>query len=236
MDTRLRDDFSSPQDCVPAEVVVFDAPGVLYDDSMWHRWLFRLLQRVGLQADFQMFSCVWDEEFVGEIAAGRAEYWDSLRRYLQELGLRRGCIDEVLVAARSRKRSLQQPTCPLNGVKQTIMELFGRGFQLAAVGDRGDAPRLGDLLGTWQLHRYFSFVEDSAARSPDDVCQQLRQTYGERDGLVVISNSIWMLRQAAKANLRTIAFDARGRVLAPESDIRKLGRSLVPASPRRAAG
>src|SRR3981081_3849051 len=53
--------------------LVFDMDDVLYDATLWRRWLLQLLGRLGLKADYHTFYRTWDAEFLADVHRGRRE-------------------------------------------------------------------------------------------------------------------------------------------------------------------
>ena len=94
--------------------LIFDAEDVLYDSTVWRRWLLQLLVRMGLQTDYRSFYCAWEREYLDEVNCGRREYWEALCDYLQSAGLLPGQLDEVMAAGQARSRQIQQQSFPLS--------------------------------------------------------------------------------------------------------------------------
>src|SRR5262245_7182407 len=99
------------------EVLVFDLCGVLFDDTIWTRWLFQLVSRVGPRLCYDAFVRGWDEQFVPYVNSGRRDYWEAVRQYLESLELSRAAADEICVAARARRRQFDESIRPLPGTK-----------------------------------------------------------------------------------------------------------------------
>jgi hypothetical protein len=63
--------------------LIFDVPGVLYDGTLWTRWLFQLLSRMGMYSHFTAFARLWEEEYLprvnldGEDISERLEYYND---------------------------------------------------------------------------------------------------------------------------------------------------------------
>src|SRR5690348_9183710 len=100
--------------------LLFDMGDVLHDATLWRRWLFQLLGRIGLNARYRTLFRVWDEEFLGDVYRGRREYGEAFHAFLLSLGLSRGQIDEVQAASQARKRELELNVRPLPGVRDTV--------------------------------------------------------------------------------------------------------------------
>jgi HAD superfamily hydrolase (TIGR01509 family) len=111
--------------------LLFDLDGVLYDDTVWYRWLFRLLGRMGLHTQYRAFFHVWQHEFLDDVHRGQRDFWDALRAFLLTSGLTTGQTDEVLAAGHARRRQLQESIRPLPGVLAVTAKLQARGIPLA---------------------------------------------------------------------------------------------------------
>lgn len=230
-------EISGQLESVSAAAIVFDAPGVLFDGSAWNRWLFRLLHRVGLRADYETFVAGWETDYESDVVGGRLDYWEAMRLCLRGHGLREGCIDEIIVAGRSCKARMQRPACPLSGVNQTLMTLAGRGFGLAAIGGQSDDQPVDKLLNGWRMDQFFGFVEPDTGSNSEQIWDRLAEHYGRRDEMLLVSSSGWRLREARQAGLLTIAFNAASKAEATVQiqDIRNL-RAVRCCRSRRAAG
>ena len=75
--------------------LLFDLADVIYDASMWQRWLLQLLGRLGLHTHYRAFFRAFETEHLVEVYLGKREYWDALGDYLRAVGMTSGQIDEV---------------------------------------------------------------------------------------------------------------------------------------------
>ena len=91
----------------PVAGLLMDVAGVLYDDTIWSRWLFKLLARLGLHTNFLPFFRVFEREFGPRIKRGEFDYWQALRAFLRSAGLSKGQIDEVEAAGHARQREFE---------------------------------------------------------------------------------------------------------------------------------
>ena len=188
-----------------ARCVVIDGPGVLFDNTIWNRWLFRLLQHVGLQSEFEVFFRLWDEEYQADVANGHIEYWQALRRFLRESGMKTACVDEVIVAGQSRRDQMECPACPTNGVAGILRQLKLMGYGLAAVGDGFDiSTPLSTRLVRWRLAQFFDHIE-SADQLAASWPTRLNARGDSPESSVFLSRNARRLREARDAGWQTIA-------------------------------
>ena len=113
--------------------IVFDGDDVLYDATVWRRWLLQLLARFGLHTHYRSFYRLWEREHSPEVNEGRCDYWCALRTYLRSVGLTPGQIEEVVAASRARYRRLHQNLRPLPGVLATVASLSSAGVPMAVL-------------------------------------------------------------------------------------------------------
>lgn len=115
--------------------VVFDTGDVLYDATVWRRWLLKVLARLGLSTNYRSFYRVWDQDYLAGVHRGQGEFWEEFCRFLLAAGLSRAQIDEVLVACRARRQQWMATARPLPGVCSTLARLSQAGVPLAAISD-----------------------------------------------------------------------------------------------------
>jgi len=113
--------------------LLLDACNVLYDDTVWRRWMLQLLSRLGLHTNYRCFFRVWDREFLDDVRCRRRGLREALGAFLLSVGLSRGQIDEVLASCIVRRRQLQAAPRPLPGVRATLTRLHRGGIVLGAV-------------------------------------------------------------------------------------------------------
>lgn len=123
--------------------LLFDMDDVLYDDSLWRRWLIQLLTRIGLHADYRTFFRVWQREQLNDVNCGRLDFWESLRTHLTSAGLSSGQSDEVLAAVQARRRRQLESIRPFPGVLSTTAKLNSIGIPLGIL---CDSPWQGDRI------------------------------------------------------------------------------------------
>lgn len=162
-DSRLEP--SMPANRQPLEVagLVFDMGDVFYDATLWHRWLWQLLTRMGLHSRFDLFFRVWRDDYLHEAQCGRQDYWTALRRYLCAAGMSHGQIDEVIAAGHARFHDFEEEIRPLPGVQATIHALLRQGYQLGVLTNAScSSQRLDGRLKRMGLQDCFRVVLSSA--------------------------------------------------------------------------
>ncbi len=132
------------------EHVVIEPAGILYDATLWNRWLLALLARMGWRSGFRAFSHVLRDECLLEVYTGRCSREAALRRFLRSLGLSAGQTEEVLAASAAWRRQLDSSLRPLPGTRKAALLLRQTGVRLSILSDSeataaGMAQRLAAL-------------------------------------------------------------------------------------------
>jgi FMN phosphatase YigB (HAD superfamily) len=115
--------------------LLFAFENVLYDATVWERWLVRLLRHVGVPIDQEAFVRHWEREFAPDIHCGRRDFDEAFRDYLRQLGLTRGLVDEVAAASQGRRHQFRRESRPLPYIRQTMASLAQRGLALGLLAD-----------------------------------------------------------------------------------------------------
>ena len=83
--------------------ILFDMCNILYDDTVWRRWVLMLLSRLGLSTNYCSFFRLWDREYLEDVHRGRRDFRQAFASFLQCAGLTPGQIDEVEAASHARR-------------------------------------------------------------------------------------------------------------------------------------
>jgi len=197
----------------PVSGLLLDTCDVLYDATVWRRWLLQLLGRLGLHTNYHTFFRVWDHEFLADVHRGRREFRDALKAFLLSVGLSRAQIDEVEAACQARRRECEATARPLPGVKATLAKLRGAGVVLGAVGDsEHPAAALAERLERLGLDGLFTVVVSSIdleRTKPEPVCYltALDAMKLRADEVAFVGHNSEELAGAAQVGMRTIAFN-----------------------------
>ncbi len=146
----------------PIRGALFDMCNVLYDATVWRRWVLRLLSRLGVYTNYHCFFRVWDREYLGEVQRGDRDFWEAFESFLRSVGLSGGQIDEVKAASTARRRQLEKSTHPLPGVRTTLGRLHKAGLVLGVACDSFyPSSFLRECLDRFAVGRMFSVVVSS---------------------------------------------------------------------------
>jgi len=134
--------------------VVLDVPDLLYDATLWRRWLFQLLVRLGVPMNYERFDAAWSEQLL-DVHRGRREFGEALQSFLLAAGVSWPQIDEIEAASRIQRSRLEAEVRPLPGAALGLEVLAASGLPLAVW---ADAPITSAVLGD-RLARWFPAVD-----------------------------------------------------------------------------
>jgi FMN phosphatase YigB (HAD superfamily) len=130
--------------------ILFDMCNILYDDTVWRRWVLMLLSRLGLSTNYCSFFRIWDRDYLDEVHRGHRDFREAFASFLRSSGLSSGQIDEVEAASHARRRYLEAHTRPLPGVRNTLWRLHQEGFVMGVICD----SELPAAVLRQRLHRF----------------------------------------------------------------------------------
>lgn len=142
--------------------IALEMPGVLFDDSLWPRWLWTLLGRLGLKTSFDLFWRIFELEYLPSVYSAERDLWSALAAYLSEMGFSRGRIEEVRIAAEKRRQQWELELRPLPGVVATLGQLAEQGVPLVVLTNSCcSAEHLRERLAILGIERHFADVISS---------------------------------------------------------------------------
>ena len=197
----------------PVTGLLFDTCDVLYDATVWRRWLLQLLTRLGLHTNYRSFYRVWDQDFMADVHRGRREFQEAFRTFLLTAGLSPAQIDEVEAACQARRRQWETTARPLPGVKTTLCRLHAAGVVLGAVcNSEYPALVLSQRLGRFGLGGLFTTLISSIDLEqikPEAVCYRtaLDAMKLRADQVAFVGHDAQELAGAAEVGMQTIAFN-----------------------------
>jgi HAD superfamily hydrolase (TIGR01509 family) len=204
----------------PIRGVILDGGDVLFDDTLWGRWLLQVLRRVGVQASYRDFHAAWDERYVRDVCSGRRSLDAVLADTLRCFGLARGQIDEVRAAACAKRRELEHSVRLLPGVRCALVRLRATGVALAVLcNSEHPSEVLRDRLARCGLENLFSGVVSSLDLGrvlPDPACYHaaLRTLGLPGDLCAFVGHKAEELAGAQNAALHTVAFNCAADAVA----------------------
>jgi len=204
----------------PAAGLLFDMGDVLYDDTVWRRWLLRVLGRLGLHTNYRSFFHIWDHDFLDDVYRGRREFSEAFGAFLLAAGLSPAQIDEVEAACQTRRNQWKVSARLLPGVKSTLERLHAAGI---VMGTLSNSEHPGALLverlqrlGVGGVFKAVVSSIDLERIKPDPVCYlaAARALDLPVDRVVFVGHDARELVGAKKAGMSTIAFNSDPRAKA----------------------
>jgi HAD superfamily hydrolase (TIGR01509 family) len=186
---------------------------VLYDATLWRRWLLQVLRRVGLHTNYRAFYHIWDHDYLVDVYKGRRDFCEAFRSFLFAAGLSRAQIEEVQAACETRRRYWEAEARPLPGVKTTLWQLHASGLRLAVLSDsEHTADVLRDRLAHLGLGGLFSAVLSSidlGTTKPDSraYAAALREMDLTAGQTAFVGHGTEELAGAARVGMMTVAFN-----------------------------
>jgi phosphoglycolate phosphatase-like HAD superfamily hydrolase len=186
---------------------------ILYDDTVWRRWVLMLLSRLGLSTNYCSFFRLWDREYLEEVHRGRRDFRQAFASFLQDAGLSSGQIDEVEAASHARRRQLEAHSRPLPGVRNTLWRLHQEGFAMGVICDsEHPAAELRSRLQRFGIEKLFPSVVSSIDLNrsmPDSACYltAIESMKLVPDKIVFVGHDRLELAGAAAVGMSTIAFN-----------------------------
>jgi len=206
----------------PIHGVLLDMCNVLYDATLWRRWVLQLLSRLGLHTNYRSFFKIWDRDYLDAVHRGQREFREAFEAFLASAGLSRAQIDEVEGACQARRRILQEGARPLPGVKTTLGRLHKSGLVLGAISNsQSPASALENDLARFGLGRLFTAVISSfdlKRTMPEEICYRtaLKAMKLPPAQVAFVDHDTAELAGAAAVGMPTVAFnfdpDARADV------------------------
>jgi FMN phosphatase YigB (HAD superfamily) len=197
----------------PPTAVLFACENVLYDATVWERWLVRLLRHVHVQIDQESFARHWQQEFLPEVHCGHREFDEAFRDYLRQLGLARGLIDEVAAASQGRRHEFLREARPLPNIRQTVNALGQQGLAVGLLADSDlSAAELERHLTRLRFGGRFQFllssVELGHTKSDPEGYRAAAVRFGRPAARIAfVGSHAHHLATAARLGMPTIAFN-----------------------------
>lgn len=204
---------SHPLELPAVAGVLFDLGGVLYDDTAWQRWVFRLLGRIGLHTHYACFFRIFERDFLPDVHRGQRSFCDAFRTFLASAGLSAGQIEEMLAASEHRRQELENDARPLPGVRHTLLALERAGLTLGVVTNSASpADALRQRLARSGIDRFFTSVTSSrdlgSTTDEPAIWQAAVASLGlPPEQLLFVGHDLHDLDAAAAAGLATVAFN-----------------------------
>lgn len=142
--------------------MIFDNGDILFDASVWRRWLHGKLISLGVELTFDELVTYWEAELI-DVYRGRAEYWDRFGRLLKKFKVGEDAQAELQAAARQKAIEVQQHRVTMPGVKETLAALRELDVRLAVLSDtEGGESAVRAILRQLEIEELFDAVVASS--------------------------------------------------------------------------
>lgn len=207
-----------PVDITPAtrfDVVclIFEADNVLFDATLWRRWLHQLLGRFGVQDEYEHFFTHWERNYLADVHRGRREFSEALQSFLLAGGVTPAQFDEIEAASTAKRRDLAISTRLLPGVRSALWQLRGAGYRLAVLtNDERTGLQVATQLERSGLGGLFhavvsSFDLERTMPEPATYAATLAAVGESCDRTAFVSSCARSLAGAAALGLRTVSIN-----------------------------
>jgi HAD superfamily hydrolase (TIGR01509 family) len=197
----------------PVAGLLFDMGDVIYDTTLWRRWLFQLLRRLGLKTSYRVFYRVWECDYLADVHRGRRDFREAFQSFLHSVGLGPAQIQELETACMARRKRWEDTVRPLPGVRATLIRLHASGSVLGVLTDsEHPSSVLRRQLDRFGLGRVFPTVLSSIdlrRTKPDAACYltALKAMGLCAEQTAYVGHNAEDLAGAARLGMHTIGFN-----------------------------
>lgn len=195
-----------------ARGILFADANVLYDDSLWLRWLLSQVRRECPTGTLQALTHCWDA-CAAPFYRGESPFADVLCEAIRNMGANSLLCAELAVAAAGHRARLAAERRPFPGVVAAIRRLAAQGFTLGlSCNCEQRSPMLRQQLAGLGLDQFtvvVSSAETGCARpEPAAFLRALAQMELPAEDVVYVGVDPADLAAAEQAGLRTVACTA----------------------------
>lgn len=142
--------------------ILFEPANIFYDDTLWRRWLLKVLSKMGLHTHYHVFFSVWQNDYVPQVHRGEKSFATVLREFLAASGFVSRQIDELIAATKAQRLKFEAEHRLLPGVARGLAALKRNGMKLAVSTDSAfTAAEIGAKLNRMGLEGLFSGIVSS---------------------------------------------------------------------------
>jgi len=195
--------------------LIFEADNVLFDATLWRRWLHQLLGRFRVQAEFEGFFERWERGYLVDVHRGRRDFDEALQAFLHSAGVTPAQFDEIEAASTAKRRDLAISTRLLPGVRTALWQLHRVGYRLAVLtNDERPGEQVAMQLERSGLGGLFeavisSFDLERTLPDPAAFAAAMAAVGEPGERIAFVSNCARSLAGASALGLRTVSINAR---------------------------
>ena len=155
----MTDSTSSNKSTMKA--LIFDVGDILYDASLWRRWLAVELSQYGETVTYDRLVETW-ERFLVPVYKAKQDYWSAFEAMLSEFGLDESQSPALIAKAKEKGQAVQVDRCPMPEVPETLAALQSAGIKLIALSDNESGETgVRKTLNQLGIEQYFDAVVSS---------------------------------------------------------------------------
>ena len=192
--------------------LIFDNGDILYDASLWRRWLTEHLQQLGVAITYEELVDTWERKLV-DVYRGKAEYWNRFTELLFDFGLDGPQTNALKQRAKKKGAEFQSKRSPMPGVPETLQQLRRQGIKLAVLSDtESGQPGVRKILAQLGIEQLIDVVvasKDIGVVKPDGEAYQAAIDRLElpKTECAFVGHDIDELEGAIAFDLRAIAYN-----------------------------
>lgn len=143
------------------KALIFDVGDILYDASLWRRWLAVELSAHGETVTYDRLVETW-ERFLVPVYKAQQDYWEAFEAMLSEFGLDEKDHPALIAKAKEKGQAVQVDRCPMPEVPETLAKLQSAGIKLIALSDNESGEEgVRKTLKQLGIEKYFDAVVSS---------------------------------------------------------------------------
>ena len=206
----LKNDSSTNNSDIKA--LIFDVGDILFDASLWRRWLAEELASRGKNVTYPKLVASWEALLV-DVYKGQADYWETFAKLMQHFDVAAGDVDEMKALAREKGQAVQLERTPMPEVPQTLRQLHELGIVLVALSDtESGEPGVRKILDQLGIEKYFTAVASSfdighAKPEPEAFDHAIHATGKTKAQCGFVAHDIDELEGAQKHDLYAIGYN-----------------------------
>ncbi len=141
--------------------IIFDMGDILYDASIWRKWLCGKLNEHSIVVDYTGFIQKWEELLI-DVYEGKANYWNRFTDLLDYYGLPKREQEKLIPLAKQKALDVQKERRLFEGVQDTLKTLKTKA-KLAVLSDNESGElKVRSILNDLDIEDYFASVVTSA--------------------------------------------------------------------------
>ena len=194
------------------KALIFDVGDILYDASLWRRWLAVELSQYGQTVTYDRLVETW-ERFLVPVYKAKQDYWEAFEGMLSEFGLDEKDHPTLIAKAKEKGQAVQVDRCPMPEVPETLATLKSAGIKLIALSDNesGEAG-VRKTLKQLGIEKYFDAVVSSFSighvkPEPEAFDYAIEQSGVPKENCGFVAHDIDELEGAQKHNLFAIGYN-----------------------------